>query len=574
MLMRKKSKRRIWFLNLMIMCMAIVTLIMMQETAWFDMVLNLFFLAVMAILIHGIGMKGIGVMNRIADDCGRITKKITDMAGLESGERLWNRVKNNPEFQFSDEIVNSAWKEYCSKSIPDSLDDYINEELVYERGKKGQCDMIPGLLTAVGILGTFLGLIISMKSWSFNDPSAMEQTLENIVGGINVAFYTSVYGVILSILYNLVYRAEIQDINDSLYGLHDIFRKKLSGLRENDADKQYLRYLDEEQKILCQIETAIEEELPDNIGDVFAKSVGPVFEQINTSLKRVIGDFRQEQSASLQNIVSSFVEQMRLGLDSHINDLGASVDCLSRSQAEMTRELKALLGEIENTAKDTKKINKESDIILSKLEAYLDKINTMVEMTHKTYQMIEAYTVELHQTVREQGQVVSGLEAHETGLLETCRIIKEVEDSFVAQSNASLVNAEHIREQQNSFIENQEYVLRALTEYGQKMFENVTELKAVQLSASVEYRNYWKAFEVSQQAQNEKWEQMYTLLESVGKMKENDSDGIQIENQGEMLDYQKIKMEVDKMLYEYLKREKEKEERKWRNRLRRSKKKF
>lgn len=560
--MKNFRKYGIGLMDLAILGMAAVTLVMMWGADSRDIAFNLIFLGIMTVLVHAANKQGIRKMESIAEDSRNIADKIAAFAEKKSGMELWKQVQHDPALTFQDPVIDSAWIEYCKKSIPGAPEEAVAEELVFERGNKGFCDLIPGLLTALGILGTFIGLIISMKSFSFDDPDTMGQALESIVGGINVAFYTSVYGVCLSILYNLTYRSKIQYITDSVYRLQETIRQKLSGFKEDDHSEQYLQYLAEENDVLRRIETALREELAGNLGREFADTLNPVFEQINQSLKRVIGDFREEQSASMKHIVTSFVEQMRDALDSHIDELGASVDRLSISQSEMTKEIKALLLEIENTAADTKKINQESGMILTKLEEYMDKIHAMISMTQQTYQTVERYTSDIHRTVQEQGRVISGLEAHEKKLVETCETIKNIEDGFASHINSELKLAEYMKEKQDAFVENQEHALRALGDYGQNMFQVITELKQVQLSASAETGKFRSALEETQKLQNQKWEELYALLQAAGTKKPVEKpDG----GNGD----EETQKQINEMLYHYLERAEKRESRRLTYRLRR-----
>ena len=58
-------------------------------------------------------------------------------------------------------------------------------------------------LTGLGILGTFVGLLLGLRGISFVTVEAALGSVQSILAGINTAFYTSIAGVILSILFNI-----------------------------------------------------------------------------------------------------------------------------------------------------------------------------------------------------------------------------------------------------------------------------------------------------------------------------------------------------------------------------------
>lgn len=91
-----------------------------------------------------------------------------------------------------------------SNDILSDIDDYINEEFLSVRTWRGLTQQIPGTLTGLGILGTFIGLITGIGSIGFSTVDAALESISALLAGIEMAFYTSIAGVILSILFNML----------------------------------------------------------------------------------------------------------------------------------------------------------------------------------------------------------------------------------------------------------------------------------------------------------------------------------------------------------------------------------
>lgn len=60
------------------------------------------------------------------------------------------------------------------------------------------------LLTGIGVLGTFLGLLIGIQDLNLEDLGAIHTGITNIAGGASTAFETSVWGVALSLVLTLI----------------------------------------------------------------------------------------------------------------------------------------------------------------------------------------------------------------------------------------------------------------------------------------------------------------------------------------------------------------------------------
>ena len=60
-------------------------------------------------------------------------------------------------------------------------------------------ESIPNLFTTVGVLGTFIGISIGL--WNF-DTENIDGSITNLLVGLRAAFFTSIVGIILSIIFS------------------------------------------------------------------------------------------------------------------------------------------------------------------------------------------------------------------------------------------------------------------------------------------------------------------------------------------------------------------------------------
>ena len=86
------------------------------------------------------------------------------------------------------------------------IEDWINEDALALRTWQGLMVQIPGILTGLGIIGTFVGLLAGIGNIGFSSVEAALESVELLLSGIEIAFYTSISGVILSILFNIFNR--------------------------------------------------------------------------------------------------------------------------------------------------------------------------------------------------------------------------------------------------------------------------------------------------------------------------------------------------------------------------------
>lgn len=118
------------------------------------------------------------------------------------------------EFFFHQRTLDQLFSIYRAKvneqqkddQITSDIEDIINEDALALRSWQNVVNQVPGTMTALGLLGTFLGLIVGISSISFSSVNATISSIETVLQGIDVAFYTSIVGVIFSILFNLCHK--------------------------------------------------------------------------------------------------------------------------------------------------------------------------------------------------------------------------------------------------------------------------------------------------------------------------------------------------------------------------------
>ena len=141
--------------------------------------------------------------------------------GLENIERAlevqtnstWSVIAQNDEL-FQQRTMDELFRDYQEKvqgqresgQVLADVSDYINDDILGMRSWQSVITQIPGTLTGLGILGTFIGLIIGIQGIGFSSVNAALTSVQTLLAGIQIAFYTSIAGVILSLVFNIIYR--------------------------------------------------------------------------------------------------------------------------------------------------------------------------------------------------------------------------------------------------------------------------------------------------------------------------------------------------------------------------------
>lgn len=135
-------------------------------------------------------------------------------------------------------------------TVISDIEDWINEDTLALRTWQGLVLQVPGILTGLGIIGTFVGLLSGIGGVTFSSVEAALESVELLLSGIEIAFYTSIAGVILSILFNLFNRI-LWNMLMREYGLFcEYFHRNVVPLAEKQMRTRRLQDMKEVQEKL------------------------------------------------------------------------------------------------------------------------------------------------------------------------------------------------------------------------------------------------------------------------------------------------------------------------------------
>jgi hypothetical protein len=152
----------------------------------------------------------------------------------------------------------------------------------------------PGVFTAIGILGTFLGLIVGFLRV---DPSDASNSVGPLLGGMVVAFFNSFIGVLLSILWTYRSRQSRHEFEavckDLLHAVSDqlpntsLGQRSVAHLKRVEEGIAGLTVaIDQLAKKTQESSAILLDNLSQNVGASFEALVNKPFEQVNASIGR------------------------------------------------------------------------------------------------------------------------------------------------------------------------------------------------------------------------------------------------------------------------------------------------
>ncbi|WP_227937568.1 MotA/TolQ/ExbB proton channel family protein [Alkalihalobacillus deserti] len=221
--------------------------------------------------------------------------------------------------------------------------------------------MTVSIFILVGVLGTFIGLAMSLGSIH----ATGDQLVENValvLAGIDVAFYTSIVGMGLSLIMTVVTR-----VANTEYLLTDIMLKTESYLEETEQDAM--------------------------------NRLINVSETINSS----IVELRESNQESLQSIVQSFegFQEYTVGLQQSAKDLAKFNEGLSENLKDFTVIFDSVKEVTDGFDKGVKKLNKNFDQLFSYFYKMDQRNEKMTSAFTETYKKIDELSTSQIETMNQ-----------------------------------------------------------------------------------------------------------------------------------------------------------------------------
>ncbi len=330
-------------------------------------------------------------ISRLQAEAGQTTDKpVWQTAGFV-GKRLrgsWLRFLQNAE-------------QLDRRGLPTNVEDYINDDTVtHGPGNATLAELIPNLLTSLGILGTFMGLSRGLASLNFADSAKLVEGIPVLLEGMRFAFGTSVAGISCSIVFNMLNRIS----QGSSYRAIDDFVTSFTQLamsRPLDNDVQMIIQNQDRNYMLQGINETLVDRLADNVGRSITRAMTPV----SDSMDRFIIGATRNQIDGVNRIVARFLDEMDRSLGNQFSAMASAMDSVTQNQIAAAQKTGETVSAAQGIVGNARSLQEMTDHILDKFDVYMSGINQVRERDEN----YEKRTAELLNRMQQENKDLAAL---------------------------------------------------------------------------------------------------------------------------------------------------------------------
>ncbi len=427
-------RKRISTLKMIILIMFAVTVFVTLQFDYgmMELAINTVFLAAMALMTRYALQHGLDQMNAYTRDIETMIRELEDSKDDCGGDRekLEARVLGVDAF-IENQDMKEHYEAYCEayrrKSAAGcNITDFLNFDQLTENLSVRFCQILPGLMTAMGILGTFLGLAIGLTNFDFSSSQSLGESIQIFISGINIAFYTSIYGIVISIYMNSFYNSVEERFEEKLMKLEKCFDK----LGMNQSEQSMWARLYEEERSQTRSLDQLNKEFASHLADVLGERLSKSFNMTNSNIQNLMGQIHERENSALEQMAGSFLKNLNSSIQSdyasmaetvgnlekNFQTLGESVGYLSQWQKEMTDEIRKFVAEVsesnrrmeELTVQNMEQMRRFHDTLqgfsssMEQAEGINEKLSRYQEESQCQLQQMESLTKELKREQEKQ----------------------------------------------------------------------------------------------------------------------------------------------------------------------------
>ena len=305
-------------------------------------------------------------------------------------EYLWDKYMRDKDDMFADKRLLKQFRDYkhelerISKSkdayYKCDIEDYIGYDLIDSVIHAGRLSQVPGVMTGLGILGTFVGLSLGLQSFNTGTTAEITGSIEPLMNGIKVAFHTSIYGMVFSLVFNYVYKRRLDDAENALRFFVRNFKKYVLPDTDKDGVNRMMELQKQQTEAVVELTDALTNKLPQGLKTFLE----PQFDHLDDTIDSFSRMATRNQMDQLERVVDNFVGEMNNSLGGAFANLSKVVNQSMYLQESNERQLKEMFEKnavaaegMVKAVNEMEKVSEQLKDLSAFVEKYVKEVRTM-----------------------------------------------------------------------------------------------------------------------------------------------------------------------------------------------------
>ncbi|MBA1419948.1 MAG: MotA/TolQ/ExbB proton channel family protein [Epsilonproteobacteria bacterium] len=236
----------------------------------------------------------------------------------------------------------------------------------------------PSVFPMLGILGTFIAIALSMPDFTAKDTGALDHEISLLLSGIGTAFYASIYGIMLSLIWTYFEKRGIAKVDKQIFDLEKLYGKRVwkkSELIKHEHMQSELK----DQQIVQTLKETFNMEFIKELNDQYLKNFTTIINDTTNSFTKLTVHM-QEASSELRDTLENLhgrketanavqtMEENIAGFNENAKSLQKSMERFDGSVDHTFEKIDEELGQaVEKLATFARIVSEQNQLILKNM---------------------------------------------------------------------------------------------------------------------------------------------------------------------------------------------------------------
>ena len=238
----------------------------------------------------------------------------------------------------------------------------------------------PSVLPMMGILGTFIAIAISMPYFTVKDHDALDQEISILLSGIGTAFYASIYGIALSLIWTYFEKRGNTKVDKNIYDLEKLYDSRVWKKAELIKHEHMQSEL-KDQEIVQTLKETFNMDFIKELNEQYLKNFTAIvnnttdsFSELNDHMREASSELRdtlnrvhdRQESVNAVDVIKNNIE----GFNSNARNLQTSMERFDGTVDHTFTKIDSEMGEIVNKLSTFASIiSEQNQMIIEKMDA-------------------------------------------------------------------------------------------------------------------------------------------------------------------------------------------------------------
>jgi len=303
-----------------------------------------------------------------------LLKDITGENIAEKRRDLLKEAKNNKH------LGGHAWQEFNESLIEatdgnnntklyntiDSEHFFNSSTLANKITESRMLAAVPGFLTAIGVVGTFIGLQMGLSGLNIGNDvqvSEMKSGLSIVISGAKIAFITSVWGVLLSVVFNYIEKLYENSARKKIH----LLQIKIDNIFDRMPAERQLQYIVDDGRESRESLQGLAEQIGERMQDSLIEATASIQSGLEASLEKImapainklVDETADGNQKALDGLIDNFLDKFGEQGSNQREAMDAASKNVSETFGSLNSSLTTFLEKLEDSQNNTADREKE-----------------------------------------------------------------------------------------------------------------------------------------------------------------------------------------------------------------------